>query len=120
MKESDFLQTTKYGALDSYNWRICSQIINGTKKINIEWLKAFFDDEGTVDPSRKRVRIKSVNKIGLSQAQKMLTKIRINSNITGPNCDNTWYLTINKNNIEKYDKLIGFRHKGRNKKLKKV
>jgi intein-encoded DNA endonuclease-like protein len=80
-------------------------------------MKAFFDDEGTVDESRNRVRVKSVNKNGLKQVNKMLTRIEIESRITGPNCDSTWYLTINKDYLIKFNKSIGFRHQKRNKKL---
>ncbi|MDE1869825.1 MAG: hypothetical protein KGH71_02445 [Candidatus Micrarchaeota archaeon] len=106
------------GALDSHSWRIDSQIFEGYKKLQLEWLKAFFDDEGTVDTSRKRVRIKSVNKNGLEQIGIMLSQVGIKSVITGPNSDKTWYLTVNKGDLIKFSKFIGFRHVKRKIKLK--
>lgn len=112
-----FDRLRKMGALGSHDWHIGPQIFNGTKRVNIEWLKAFFDDEGTVDQSRKRVRVKSVNKKGLVQTRKMLTRVGIGSKITGPNCDKTWYLTIDCANLARFNKLIGFRHIKRERRL---
>ncbi len=115
-----FDRLRKMGALDSYNWRVCPQILKGSKTLSTEWLKAFFDDEGTVDESRRRVRVKSVNEKGLKQAKKMLDKIKVESKITGPNCDKTWYLTVNYQHIRRFSKLIGFRHPERSRRLKHV
>jgi len=115
-----FDRLRKMGALDSYGWNVAPEILYGSKTTNTEWLKAFFDDEGTVDESHKRVRIKSVNENGLRQVKQMLSRIKINSNITGPNCDKTWYLTVNYENVERFRKLVGFRHPKRSERLENL
>lgn len=84
-----FEEFVNLGVGKSREWLIPEQILTSSNKIICQWLKAFFDDEATIDPSRKRIRVKSVNFNGLKQIKILLKRVGIKSNITGPNCDKT-------------------------------
>jgi len=105
---------------NSYNWQIPSFIRNSNQKVICSWLQAFFDDEATVCKTRKRIRVKSMHHPGLKQVKLILSKIRIDSNITGPNCDNSYYLTIRSSELDKYHKKVGFIHPAKVRILKSL
>jgi len=105
---------------NSHNWFIPKELFYSNNKIKRAWLRAFFDDEATIDIQKKVIRLKIVNKNGLIQIQQLLLELGINSNITGPNCDNTWFLNIRHENIFKFNNLIGFNHPKQKEKLKEL
>ncbi len=74
------------------------------------WLRAFFDDEGTVDKTNHVIRVKSMNKKGLLQSRDMMNSINIPCRITGPNCDDSYYLTVSRKDLEIFQKKVGFNH----------
>jgi hypothetical protein len=84
------------------------------------WLRAFFDDEGTVDKTNFVVRVKSMNRIGLGQARKLLDAIKIPSRITGPNSDNSWYITVSRKDLKKFQRIVGFSHQKKKLLLNKI
>ncbi len=86
----------------SKNWKISEKIKKSSGLILINWIRAFFDDESTVYVQRKMIRVKSINLNGLKEVKEILIKIGFNPKITGPNCDNTWYLNIYFNEIPKF------------------
>jgi hypothetical protein len=106
------------GAGKSREWYIPKDILDSNNIVKIAWLKAFYSDEGTVDSSRKRVRIKCTNYHALIQVQKMLLDIGIKSNITGPNCDDTWYITTK--DILMFRSKINFMNVDRRETLNKL
>ncbi len=115
-----YLLLRELGAGKSREWSV-PKIIYNSFSLSKEWLRAFFDDEATVENSKdrhKRIRVKSVNEDGLEQVRKMISKLGINANITGPNCDKTWYLTVK--DFEKYNNLIGFNHTIKSNKLQNM
>ena len=71
-----------------------------------------------VDSSRKRVRIKLVNLNGLKQIKNLLKSLGIESNITGPNCDKTWYITVK--DLKKFNEFIGFSEPKKRHKLENL
>lgn len=77
-------------------WSIPDLITTASAKVKLEWIKAFSRDEGYLPKDRNCIRIKSVNCKGLLQVQSMLNTLQIKNNITGPNCDNTWYINIKR------------------------
>jgi intein/homing endonuclease len=99
-----FEKLRKLGANRSNCWRIGKEIFQASEKVKKEWLRAFFDDEATIETkNRIRIRIKSVNLKGLTDIALLLKDLGIISNITGPNNDRTWYLTIsNKNSLNTF------------------
>lgn len=61
----------------------------------------FFEDEAYHEKKYNRLKIKSMNLNGLKDAKEMLDSLNVFSNIMGPNCDSSYYLTIPKfNTIE--------------------
>ncbi len=77
-------------------WQIPEIFRKGSPEIKLEWLKAFAKDEGYLPKDRDWIRIKSVNEKGLQQTKEMLDSLNIKSTISGPNCDQTWYLNIKR------------------------
>ncbi len=108
------------GGGDTYGWRIGDDVLQSRKKVKSFWLRAFFDDEGTVDKTNHVVRVKSMNKEGLHQAMGMIDSINIPSRITGPNCDDSYYLTISKRDLKLFQKEIGFNHPKKKLRLCKI
>jgi hypothetical protein len=84
----------KFGSFKSKKWRIPKLIKDSNKGIKLEWLKSFFEDEAYDEKRYNRLKIKSVNLEGLEDIKDMLDSINIFSKITGPNCDETFYITI--------------------------
>ncbi len=103
------------GGNSTYRWSINRAILGAPKKIIIAWLRAFFDDEATVEKNTGRIRIKSMNKKGLYSTRKLLRRLKIKAQLTGPNGDKSWYLTISKAEAKKYVKLIGSNHSKKRK-----
>ncbi len=93
---------------NSYNWYIPDNIMKASKKVISNWLRAFFDDEGYIHPSRNRILVKSMNKTGLQQVVKLLYRLNISSKITGPNCDHSYYLVVYKEGLQRYKNYVGF------------
>lgn len=115
-----FDRLTELGAGKSREWHISKTIKNSSKIVKKEWIKAFFDDEATVDIQNKRIRVKSVNFKGLNDVKSLLEDFSIKSVITGPNIDNSWYLTLSCKNVEIFRKKIGFYHPSKNAKLHSI
>ena len=80
----------------SRRWSIPPLFLDASRRVKIAWTTAFANDEGYVPRDRSWIRIKSVNHTGLMQVRSMLDSLQIDSRITGPNCDRTWYLNISK------------------------
>ncbi len=108
------------GGGGSYDWSISKKIMGASKAIKAEWVTAFFDDEGTVDRKQHRVRIRSMNSKGLASVRKLLKDLKINSSLTGPNADSSWWLTVSRENAVKFAKIIKSKHKTKKKLLKQL
>jgi len=105
-----YLRVKELGGGNTRGWNIGKEIQNSNKKAKAFWLRAFFDDEGTVDKLNLVVRVKSMNNAGLNQAKSLMSSIGITSRITGPNVDDSWYLTISRKDLVSFQKDIGFNH----------
>ena len=105
---------------NSRNWVVPNYISSSSLEIIKNWLRAFFDDESTVDVQRKRIRVKLMNKLALIQISFLLSKLKIDSRITGQNIDGSWYLNVPKDYLRTYQMEIGFLHPQKKDKLEKV
>lgn len=85
-----------FGKFGSREWRISNSIKEATNKVKLQWLKAFFEDEAYDEKKYNRLKTKSMNFKGLQDTKELLDSLKINSTITGPNCDGSFYLTISK------------------------
>jgi len=100
-----FIKT--FGEFGSKKWRIPKEIKNSNKKIKLEWLKAFFENEAYDEKRYNRLKIKSMNQIGLMDAKEILDSIGIFFRLTDPNCDESYYLTIpNFNNVKEFKNFV--------------
>jgi len=71
----DLLKDFKFG---TKIWRVPFNNLKSEKN-KIEWLKAFFDSDGSV--GKKSIQIQSVNKNGIKQIRKLLKTLGINSKV---------------------------------------
>jgi hypothetical protein len=115
-----YLRIKELGGGNTLGWNIGKEIFESRKSVKILWLRAFFDDEGTVDKTNFVVRVKSMNRIGLGQARKLLDAIKIPSRITGPNSDNSWYITVSRKDLKKFQRIVGFSHQKKKLLLNKI
>lgn len=93
----------KFGSLSSKEWRIPKKIQELGRQKKLEWIRAFVRDEGYHESKYNRLKIKSMNNLGLEDLQKLFRTIGVDSSLTGPNCDDSYYLTVSA--INKKDEL---------------
>jgi hypothetical protein len=93
----------RFGSFNSGAWLIPDEIfdLNSVKKYH--WIRAFVRDEGYHNEKRNCLRIKSVNKEGLEDAKKLMETLGIEPTLSGPNCDESYYLSVF--GLERYPKL---------------
>ena len=97
----------RFGLFGSRQWRVHNSIKHSGKEIKLEWLKAFFEDEAYHEKRYNRLRIKSMGFLGLKDAKEMLDSMGIFCTLTGPNCDESYYLTIPKfSSIESFKDFV--------------
>ncbi len=61
-----------------------------------------------------------MNEEGLHQARDMMNSINIPSRITGPNCNDSYYLTVSRKDLKIFQKGIGFNHPKKKLRLCKI
>ena len=89
-----FERLLELGAGKSQSWFIGKEVLNSDDKVKIEWLRAFFDDEGYVNKNYLCLGI--VNKEGIIQIKNLLKELDIESKLYGP------YIPKNPNYSNKY------------------
>lgn len=74
-----FYDMKRYATYYSKDWIIKKELLNSSLKIKKEFLKALYDDEGSVFKEHKRgvIRLYSINEKGLKQVQKILLQFGI-------------------------------------------
>jgi len=77
-------------------WRVPNCIKKSSHELLLEWFKAFVHDDGYTSKDRNQIRIKCKNEAGLKDIKEMLDDLGFHSTLTGPNCDETWFLNIRK------------------------
>ena len=118
----DLLQ---YATYNSKDWKIKKEVLSSSRNIKREFLRAFFDDEGSITNEGKKgvVKLYSINVDGLKQIQNMVLEFNIDSRImSGYGAKRNVYALIIKD-LNKFDKEIGFnltRKLSKLKHLKKV
>jgi len=94
---------SKFRKFGSNQWRVTDEIQSLGSEKKYEWIRAFIRDEGYYNEKRDCLRIKSVNKTGLEGMRNLLEDLSIKVSISGPNCDETWYLSVY--GVEKHQRL---------------
>ena len=112
----------RFASYYSSDWKIKKPILRAKKYIKREFLKALFDDEGSVIPIGKGglVRLYSINKKGLEQIIFLLKEFKIESFlVSGFGLRrNVYGLTIK--DLKLFLKEIGFNLKRKQRKLEKI
>jgi hypothetical protein len=90
---NELLKLSNYGTRD---WRIPNAIKRSARKIKIEWIKAFGQDEGHCPTDRDSIRIRSMNKKGVEDIADMVKSLKIPFSVTGPHSDASFYINIKK------------------------
>ena len=96
-----------------------SDILNSSREIKKEFLRSFFDDEGSVVKQGNHgiIRLYSINLEGLRQIQKMLNEFEINSKIdAGFGLKRNVFAIVIKD-LTQFHKKIGFNLKRKQEKL---
>jgi len=96
------------GAGKSHDWFISPKITKADKESKKNWIRAFFDDEACFNAGG-RIRVRSVNRNGLTQVMRMAREF-VPCHITPKKKyypDNSVYLNINKGDAAKYFSKIG-------------
>ena len=111
----------KYCNYFSRKWLVPIQIMNSSKEIKKEFLKALYDDEGSVIPQGKQVilRLYSVNLDGLIGVQKLLDEFNINTKIQVGFGSKRNVYSVTTKDLNIFYKEIGFYCLRKQEKLKK-
>ncbi|MEA2038177.1 MAG: LAGLIDADG family homing endonuclease [Nanoarchaeota archaeon] len=99
-----------YSSYYSKDWILKNKFLNSSREIKREFLRALFDDEGSVVPQSKSavIRLYSINLKGLKQIEKILNDFDVHSNLQGGyGARRNVYALIIKD-LELFDGRIGF------------
>ena len=111
----------KYCDYYSAMWSVPSKIFNSQNRIKVEFLKALFDDEGSVIPKGKsaELRLYSINERGLIQVQELLNEFGIITKIQGGyGMRRNVYAIITKD-LQRFYSKIGFHCQRKQTKLER-
>lgn len=111
-----------YSTYFSRDWRIKKPLLNASKNIKREFIKAFCDDEGSVFKQGKVgiIRIYSINLNGLNQIRSMLNEFNIESKISSGYGLKRNVFAILIKDLSKFNKRIGFNLQRKQKKLNQL
>jgi len=76
-----FEDLNKFGKFRSENRNIPKEVFKSTREVKKEFIKAFFDDEGSVIIGNKEIRLYSTNKNGLQEMKNLLNEFNIKSKL---------------------------------------
>ncbi|MBS3124726.1 LAGLIDADG family homing endonuclease [Candidatus Woesearchaeota archaeon] len=111
-----FHDLQQYGSFGTFEWKIPLEVLSGTTEIKMEWLKAFFDSEATVQVSPPKIILYSANLIGLHQVQQLLHEFSIIGRINGPYAG-AYRLTLECSQLPLFFKHLNFYHSLKSQKL---
>jgi len=108
-----------YATYFSKDWKIKEQILNADLPIKREFLRALYDDEGSVK-SKYEIALYSINKTGLEQIKEMLKEFNIDSHIRSGFGANRKVYGLMVKDFKIFDNKIGFNLKRKKDKLKRM
>ena len=117
-KELTLKLLKEFGSFYSVNWKLPKF----SKKHLKSWLRSYFDCDGSVGfikAKDRKIALESINHSGIKQIQRVLSHyFGINSTVKLRKNRNIWSLTIcGKDDLEKFQKYIGFLHPKKSQKL---
>ena len=96
----------RFGEFSSNGFVVPEDIKASSEEVKLSWLRAFIRDEGYFDHQNDRLRIKLMNKKALFDIKQLFSDVDVPSKITGPNSDESWYLTVS--DIDNYSRILKF------------
>jgi len=99
--------------------KLPKRIFNTTKKYKIEFLKAIYDDEGTISP-HLTISMKSLNIIKKIKYLVNSLNIQTSKIVKKTNPNENWAFSILKTEYQKFKKEIGFYHPNKYNNLKNI
>jgi len=112
----------KYSTYFSRDWKLKERLLKSSKEIKREFLKAFFDDEGSIykEGNKGVIKLYSINLEGLNQIQKMLVEFNIQGKIySGYGLKRNVYALLVRD-LNSFFNQIGFNLRRKQEKLKKL
>ncbi|MDP7180285.1 MAG: LAGLIDADG family homing endonuclease [Candidatus Woesearchaeota archaeon] len=112
----------RYATYFSKDWKINDLLMNSNNEIKKEFLRALFDDEGSIIKERNRgiIKLYSINSEGLGQIQNILLEFDISTKLyPGYGLKRNVYALIVRD-LELFNKQIGFGLKRKQDKLNEL
>lgn len=106
-----FMDLQKYGPFGSRKWRVPREITRASRKIQAEFLRTFFEDEGSVIVREKEVRLYSINFDSLEELLVLLRNFGIKGKLKkGFGAKRNVFAIVieGKNNLAIFKKEINF------------
>ncbi|WP_347722109.1 hypothetical protein [Candidatus Nanohalococcus occultus] len=94
----------RFGTFGSKSFELPEELFKASKEVKFQWIRAFIRDEGYHDESNDRLRIKLMNRSALGEIKALLADLGICAHITGPNCDDSFYLTVSE--LSSFSRLL--------------
>ncbi len=115
-----------YGNFKTLEWTVSPEIKQSDTKIKASFLQGFFDSEGHVDISSRRVNAVSINLKGLEEIKCLLDDIGIRATIKGGyekrfNRKRLYFINVqDRKSVELFNNLVGFSIKRKQNRLTKL
>jgi len=101
--------------------RIPEIIFSSTKEEKSAFIRALFDDDGSIRMSRNEITLYSANYYLLKDVQKLLSDLNIKSNVRQMSKKREYYvLYVIADSVFAFSKIIGFEHKEKKVKLERL
>lgn len=106
----------EFSRFGSWRWNVPRQVTTSSNEIKAAFCRAFADGDGTIEQKKKEIRIDSTNKKGLRNLKRLLSDLKINSLFY----DFGSRHRIVVRDLEHFDKIIGFNHPEKKKKVREL
>jgi intein/homing endonuclease len=113
-----FEDLLRYATYFSKDWSIKSEILESDLEIKKEFLRALFDDEGSVK-SKYEIVLYSINESGLLQVRAMLSEFGLTGKIRQGYGQKRNVFGLGIKDFKKFKEMIGFNLKRKQEKLNK-
>jgi intein-encoded DNA endonuclease-like protein len=118
-----FEELNKFGKFRSEDWSIPDELLTSSTEVKREFIKAMFDDDGSVIVGDRQVRLYSINRKGLKEMSKLLVEFGIRTKLKAGYGErrNVFALVIkDRESMERFANSINFNLKRKRIKLSNI